>query len=121
MNHITKQQQIALIALATSLLACSTARADAVCDWNIKAGELVVTGKMGAPPANRAMAVAQTAVYEAVNTITKRYPAGPLKLEAAPGASVDAAIAAANRTALATLLRHNKLPSRPLIKRRYRR
>ena len=104
MNHFTKQQQIALIAFATSLLACSTARADAVCDWNIKAGELVITAKMGAPPANRAMAIAQTAVYEAVNTITKRYPAGPLKLEAAPGASVDAAIAAANRTALAKLL-----------------
>ena len=36
-----------------------------------------------------------TAVYEAVNAITRRYPAGALKLEAAPGASVDAAIAAA--------------------------
>jgi hypothetical protein len=104
MNYITKHQQFALVALATSLLACSAARADAVCEWNIKAGEIVVTGKMGPPPASRAMAIAQTAVYEAVNAITKRYPAGPLKLEAAPGASVDAAIAAANRTALAKLL-----------------
>ena len=104
MNHITRRQQIALLALTASLLACSTARADAVCDWNIKAGEIVVTGKMGPPPASRAMAIAQTAVYEAVNAITKRYPAGPLKLEAAPGASVDAAIAAANRTVLAKLL-----------------
>jgi hypothetical protein len=34
----------------------------------------------------------------------KRYPAGSLKLEAAPGASVDAAIAAANRAALAKLV-----------------
>ncbi len=104
MNHITKHQQIALLALATSLLACSAARADAVCDWNIKVGEIVITGKMGPPPASRAMAIAQTAVYEAVNSITKRYPAGLLRLEAAPGASVDAAIAAANRTALAKLL-----------------
>ena len=39
-----------------------------------------------------------------MNAITKRYPAGAVKLEAAPGASVDAAIAAANRTALAKLL-----------------
>ena len=62
MNYITKQQRIALLALATSLLACSTARADAVCDWNIKAGEFVVTGRMGAPPANRAVARAQTDV-----------------------------------------------------------
>ena len=59
---------------------------------------------MGPPPANRAMAIVQTAVYEAVNAITRRYPAGTLKLEAAPGASVDAAVAAASRTALAKLL-----------------
>ena len=59
---------------------------------------------MGPPPANRAMAIVNTAVYEAVNAITKRYPAGALKLEAAPGASVDAAIAAANRTAFSKLV-----------------
>ena len=80
------------------------ASADAVCDWNTKAGEIVVSARMGPPPANRAMAIANTAAYEAVNAITKRYPAGALKLEAAPGASVDAAIAAAHRTALAKLL-----------------
>ncbi|HZA96374.1 MAG TPA: vanadium-dependent haloperoxidase [Burkholderiaceae bacterium] len=80
------------------------ASADAVCDWNMKAGEIVVTAKMGPPPANRAMAIANTAVYEAVNAITKRYPAGALKLDVTPGASVDAAIAAAHRTALAKLL-----------------
>ena len=99
-----KQPLIALVAIAISLLACTTARADAVCDWNTKAGEIIVNAKMGPPPANRAMAIANTAVYEAVNAITKRYPAGTLKLEAAPGASVDAAIAAANRTALSKLL-----------------
>ena len=75
-----------------------------MCDWNTKAGEIIVDAKMGPPPANRAMAIVNTAVYEAVNTITKRYPAGALKLEAAPGASVNAAIAAANRTALSKLL-----------------
>jgi hypothetical protein len=101
----TKNQPlIALVAIATSLLACTTARADAVCDWNTKAGEIVVNAKMGPPPAYRTMAIVNTAVYEAVNAITKRYPAGTLKLEAAPGTSVDAAIAAANRTALSKLL-----------------
>ena len=50
------------------------------------------------------MAIVNTAVYEAVNAITKRYPAGTLKLEVAPGTSVDSAIAAANRTALSKLL-----------------
>ena len=50
------------------------------------------------------MAIVNTAVYEAVNAITKRYPASALKLEAEPGASIDAAIAAANRTALSKLV-----------------
>ena len=43
-------------------------------------------------------------MYEAANAITKRYPASGLKLEAAPGASVDAAVAAANRATLAKLV-----------------
>ena len=104
MIRTKKQPLIAFVAVATSLLACSTARADAVCDWNTKVGEIIVNAKMGPPPANRTMAIVNTAVYEAVNAITKRYPAGTLKLEAAPGTSVDAAIAAANRTALSKLL-----------------
>ncbi|MDQ3189136.1 MAG: vanadium-dependent haloperoxidase [Pseudomonadota bacterium] len=104
MNSTTKHPQWASLIFAASLIASPMAKADAVCDWNTKAGEIVVTARMGPPPANRAMAIANTAVYEVVNAITKRYPAGDLKLEGAPGASVDAAIAAANRTALAKLL-----------------
>ena len=104
MIHFKKPPLVAFVTIATSLLVCTTASADAVCDWNTKAGEIIVSAKMGPPPANRAMAIVNTAVYEAVNTITKRYPAGTLKLEAAPGASVNAAIAAANRTALSKLL-----------------
>ena len=104
MIRTKKQPLISFVAVATSLLACTTARADAVCDWNTKVGEIIVSAKMGPPPANRTMAIVDTAVYEAVNAITKRYPAGTLKLEAAPGTSVDAAIAAANRTTLSKLL-----------------
>jgi hypothetical protein len=85
-------------------LILQTAYADVVTDWNIKAGEVVVEGKLGAPPANRVMAIVHTAVYEAVNAITKRYPASELNLVAAAGASVDAAVAAVNRNTLAKLL-----------------
>ena len=87
MNNETKHPQWALLIFAASLIATPAAKADAVCDWNTKAGEIVVSARMGPPPANRAMAIVNTAVYEAVNAITKRYPAGALKLEAAPGAS----------------------------------
>ncbi|MGH6754689.1 MAG: hypothetical protein ACREDP_21245, partial [Bradyrhizobium sp.] len=104
MIDIKKQRQIAFLIAASSILACPMAFADAVCDWNTKVGEIVVSARMGPPPANRAMAVANTAVYEAVNAITKRYPAGTLKLQAARGASVDAAVAAAHRTVFAKLL-----------------
>ena len=104
MKHTKKHQQMALLVFAVSLLASPMVRADVVADWNVKAGEIVFDARLGAPPANRVMAIVHTAVYEAVNTITKRYPASGLKLEATPGASVEAAIAAANRATLAKLV-----------------
>src|SRR5712692_4795391 len=104
MNHTKKHQQIALLVVAASVLAGPVARADVVTDWNVKAGDIVVEAKLGPPPANRALAIVHTAVYEAANAITKRYPASGLQLEVAPGASVDAAIAAANHAMLAKLV-----------------
>jgi len=90
--------------LAASLLASPLAKADVVTDWNIKGGEVVVAAGLGAPPATRVLAIVQTAVYEAANAITKRYPPSGLKLDAAPGASVDAAVAAASRATLVRLV-----------------
>jgi hypothetical protein len=88
------------------MLALSTApaRSDVVTDWNVKANELVVEARIGTPPAVRIMAIVHTAVYEAANAVTQRYPAGALKLVAASGASLDAAVAAANRATLLKLL-----------------
>ena len=93
-NHLRRAG--AAIALA---VAATAAQADAVTDWSIKAGEIITESKMGTPPAVRASAYINSAVYEAVNAITGRYPAGRVQIDAAQGASVDAAIAAANRTA----------------------
>jgi hypothetical protein len=91
------------IALAAALLAGTAgAGADVVTDWNTRAGGLVADAKLGTPPAIRVLAIVQTAVYEGVNAITGRYPAP--RLQPAPGASVDAAVAAANRTTLAKLI-----------------
>jgi hypothetical protein len=85
-------------------LASSLVQADVVTDWNVKAGEAVITARLGPPPAYRVMAIVHTAVYEAANAITKRYPASGLQLDAAPGASVAAAVAAANHATLAKLV-----------------
>src|SRR5258706_13191878 len=93
-------KKLALIALLIVAM-IMVVRADAITEWNIKAGDIVVESGLETPPCNRALAIVQTAVYEAVNAITRRYPASGLKLEAAPGASVDAAVAAANRATLA--------------------
>ena len=54
-------------ALAVALLCAlggAPAGADVITDWNIKAGELMGDAKLGTPPATRAMAMVQTAVYE---------------------------------------------------------
>jgi hypothetical protein len=78
--------------------------ADVVTDWNAKVGDIMVDAKLGAPPAARAISIVQTAVYEAANAITKRYSATGMRLDAAQGASLDAAVAAANYATLIKLI-----------------
>jgi hypothetical protein len=104
MNKTTKHQHMALLVVAVALLAGPLARADVVTDWNATASAILVDAKLGPPPACRVLAIVHTAVYEAANAITKHYPARELPLEATPGASVEAAIAAANHTTLAKLV-----------------
>jgi len=99
----------ALVAIRASLFAFAAllpgpqARADAVTDWNVKAGEVVTEAQLNAPVANRVMAIMHAAVLEAADAITGRHHPGS-KLAAAPGASLDAAVAAASRATLLKLL-----------------
>lgn len=83
---------IACLALFIGALCATAARADAVTDWNIKSGEVIVEAKIGTPPAVRVMAIVQTAAHQAVQTATHR------------SASIEAALAAAHRVTLAKLL-----------------
>lgn len=93
-----------LLAVGLSFLAAPRAHADPVTEWATNACDIAVAGKLPAGGAYRAMAVVQTAVYEAVNAITKRYPSGRGPVQAAAGASVEAAVAAANRATLTALV-----------------
>src|SRR5438093_10224818 len=78
-------------------------RADVVTDWNLKAGEIVAAHQRG-PPGSATLVLVQTAVFDAVNAITRQYPkALSPTLNPTPGASVDAAVAAVNRTVLLKL------------------
>jgi hypothetical protein len=100
------QTGAARLALTVSLFAggAGSAYADAINDWNVKAGEFIVAAKLGTPPAIRAMAIVQTAVHGAVNGITEQHPTAVPQAQAARGASIDAAVAAANRVTLGKLL-----------------
>jgi|RhiMetdeSRZDD1v2_1073273.scaffolds.fasta_scaffold37198_7 hypothetical protein len=104
MRTTRRHSRLTCVVVAVTLLAAALAQADVVTDWSSTAGDLASTGKLPPGGAYRAIAVVQTAVYEAVNTITKRYPPERVKLDAAPGASVEAAVAAANRATLAALV-----------------
>jgi len=92
------------LAVALALLAHATVRADVVTDWNVVATETVFAASLSPPAANRTMAIVQTAVYESVNAITKRYPVDRMAQNGTPDASIDAAVAAANRAALIALV-----------------
>jgi PAP2 superfamily protein len=98
-----KNSIAALILIATTLTGALYARADVVTDANAKAAD-IASKAPGTPPAVRIMAFVQTSVFEAANAITGRYPPLMAKINASPGASVDAAVAAATRTALAKLM-----------------
>ena len=94
---------LAAVLSAATLLAAPAAQADVVTDANAKAAD--IASKLPAtPPAVRVMAYVQTSVLEAVNAITDRYPPLMAKINAPQGASVDAAVAAATRTALSKLM-----------------
>ena len=106
MQIIVKCQQVLIGVIAIfslTMVASTTANADAVTDWNQRAGDIVVKANIGPLPAERALAIVHASVYEAVNAITQRYPISNVKLGAAPGASIDAAVAAANHATLIKL------------------
>jgi PAP2 superfamily len=91
------------ILAAVLLGGAAGARADIITDANAKAAD--IASKHPATPISvRMMAIVQVSVFEAVNAITGRYPAYRVKMTLAPGASVDAAVAAATRTAFLKLM-----------------
>ena len=93
---------ISLLAVM-SLAGAPCAGADVVTDANAKAADVV--SRVPAPPISvRAMAIVQVSVFEAVNAITGRYPPYRAQINRAPGASVEAAVAAATRAALSRLV-----------------
>src|SRR6516162_1862658 len=83
--------------VAITLLSLAfAARAESVATWADTTTGIATDG----PNTIRTMALAQNAVYEAVNAITARYPRDRVDLGPTEGAAIDAAIAAASRAVL---------------------
>jgi hypothetical protein len=102
-KHMSAKYWIVVMLTIATLIGPLRARADVVTDANARAAD-IASKLPGTPPAVRVMAYVQASVFEAVNGITGRYPPLMARINAVPGASVDAAVAAATRTALSKLM-----------------
>jgi hypothetical protein len=77
------------------------ASADVITDWNENAVSFGVLHNIGPPPAERIIAMTQVAMFDAVNSIERKYRPYLIQLPVSPTASKDAAAAAAAGTVLA--------------------
>lgn len=77
------------------------ATADVITDWNEKAVAYVLGRGLGPPPAERIMAMTHVAMFDAVNSIERKYRPYLVQLPASPTASKEAAAATAAGTILA--------------------
>ena len=96
------------IILVLTLLLDLSIRADVVTETSAKTTALIAAARVPTPSGNRIIATTQTAVFEAVNAVTGRYPAGKFGLKPAEGASIEASVAAATRTVLLNMLPNQK-------------
>jgi hypothetical protein len=89
--------------LATTMMMCvaPSAFANVITDWDEKA--VAVVTPMPPLPAQRVMAMVHTAMFDAVNSIERRYRPYLVQLAAAPSTSKEAAAAAAAATILASI------------------
>jgi len=95
--------RLGVVFVAALAAFAQSALADVVTDWNEKACAIVATTGPGAG-GHLLIAGVQVAVFEAVNSIEPRYAPYIASVPAPAGASVDAAVAAANRVTLAELV-----------------
>ena len=90
--------------LALGFLAMTPpAWADVITDWNAHAVAFGVDHKIGPPPAERIIAMTQVAMFDAINSIDRKYTPYLVQLPAGADTSREAAAAAAAGTVLASI------------------
>ena len=98
-------------AMAISILialASGTARADTVTDWNQTAIEVMKVAKVAGNPWSRTLAMVHVAMSDAINSVQGRYTCYVATVPVEPGASAEAAAAAAARQILVELFPNQK-------------
>jgi hypothetical protein len=103
-GRIVMIKRLALVLIATAALAApAVASADVVTDWNRTMIDALEVDKTPPPPSARVGAIVQSAVFDAVNGIARRYTPMHVLPDAPRGASRAAAAAGAAHEALVTL------------------
>jgi len=74
MNLTSTRPVIVLLLVTLAVSAGPVAWADVVTDWDATVCDLVAQAKLNPAAANRVVTIVQTAVYEAANAVTRRYP-----------------------------------------------
>jgi hypothetical protein len=92
-----------LSAIVWLCAATAPAAADAISEWNQKAVAFGAARQMPPPHAERVMALVHLAMFDALNSIDRRYRPGVVQLNSSAKASKEAAAAAAAGTVLAGL------------------
>jgi membrane-associated phospholipid phosphatase len=108
MNY-SKMIAIALLVGSSTMYAT----VDPVSDWNTIAVQATLTAGQTGVPQSRTLAIVHVAIHDALNSIDSRYERYAFKADVQPGASVDAAIAAAARDALVGAIVVGPLPFPP--------
>ena len=94
---------VLLLPAAIVLLSLATANADVVTDWNATALDAIRIGKSSPPVASRHLAILHTAMYDAVNGITRTHQSYFISDRAPASASIEAAAATAAHSVLLAL------------------
>src|SRR5712664_4102008 len=100
-NHISRSVPAAMIGAWVAIGAPAQACANVITDWDEKA--VAVVTPMPPYTAQRAIGMVHVAMFDATNSIARRYKPYLVQLPTAPSTSKEAAAAAAAATILATI------------------
>ena len=104
MRSRSRMLPVLMLAAALAALAATSARADAIMDWNAHSDAIAAEKAIRPVQHSRNKAMLQVAMFEAVNAIERRYAPYKLNLSADRTASKEAAAASAAHDVLIAVL-----------------